>query len=310
MRLLTTVDNEAEAKTLSDALYADGVATTVKETREGHHAIWVQDEDRMEEARKFLNDFDAGSDRFEAMAKQARTKRRQEAKADEQLRTRTEKTRKQIEAHQNMRVGPVTAVLIAISVIVFVFTDFGLSSDARSHFLIIKVQQVGSQLMGATIPYTITHEPWRLITPIFLHGGGAGGQAMMMGFVHIGFNMWMLYILGTALERALAWWYLLALVLISAALSNLLQLYIAGPFFGGMSGVVYALFGYIWIRGKYDPGFPYRVPQQVVTFLLFWLVLGFTGFMHMANGAHSGGLIVGATWGLIASGYLRRKLRR
>lgn len=310
MRLLTTVENEAEAETLGDALYADGVATTIKETRDGKHAVWVQDEDRMDEARAFLNGFDPGAERFEKMAKQARAKRREEAKADERLRVRTEKIRKKIAAHQNMRVGPVTAVLIAISVVVFVFTDFGVNADSRSYFLITSVHQVGNQLARATIPFTLTHEPWRLITPIFLHGGGAGSQAVAMGFVHIGFNMWMLYILGTALERALSWWYLLSLVLVSAAFSNLLQLYIAGPFFGGMSGVVYALFGYIWIRGKYDPGFPYRMPQQVVTFLLFWLVLGFTGFMNMANGAHAGGLIVGAVWGLFASGYLGRKLRR
>jgi GlpG protein len=120
----------------------------------------------------------------------------------------------------------------------------------------------------------------------------------------------MLYMLGTALERALSWWYLLLLVLVSAAFSNLLQLYMVSPFFGGMSGVVYALFGYIWIRGRYDPSFPYRMPKQIVTYLLFWLVLGFTGFMNMANGAHAGGLVVGVVWGLVASGYLKRRLGR
>ena len=44
MRLLTTVAEQAEATTLGDALYADGVVTTIKETRDGGFAIWVHDD--------------------------------------------------------------------------------------------------------------------------------------------------------------------------------------------------------------------------------------------------------------------------
>ena len=53
MRLLTTVADQPEAKTLGDALYADGVVTTIKETRDRSFAIWVHDEDQMEQARAF-----------------------------------------------------------------------------------------------------------------------------------------------------------------------------------------------------------------------------------------------------------------
>lgn len=307
MRLLTTVENETEARTLGDALYADGVPTTIKETRDGDFAVWVQDEDRMDHARAFLDGFDAKSERFERMAKHARAQRREQAKADEKLRARTEKIRRQIEARQNMRIGPVTAVFIAISVIVFVYTGFGIDTDARSLFTISEWQVVGNQIYYQPLSYVLTHAPWRIITPIFLHGGPGGPNPITMGFVHIGFNMWMLYVLGTALERGLSSWYLLLLILVSAAISNCVQFYSGGPNFGGMSGVVYALFGYMWIRGKYDPSFPFRIPRQVVTFLLIWLALGFVGsFMRMANGAHLGGLVVGVVWGFLASGRLRR----
>ena len=78
-----------------------------------------------------------------------------------------------------------------------------------------------------------------------------------------------------------------------------------------MSGVVYGLFAFIWIRGRLDPSFPYHMPQQLVTFMLIWLGLGFTGWVGpIANWVHSGGLIVGALWGVSSSGDLRRKLRR
>ncbi len=303
MRLLTTVTTRAEADTLGDALYADGIATTAKETRDSSFAIWVHDEDQMERAKAFLDGFDPTAERFTKMAKKARVKKRQEAKADEQLRARTERIRRQIEAKQNMRIGAVTSVLIAISVVVFVFTGFGVDEAARNYFEVAEIRRVGNRLFYTTLPYTITHQPWRLITPIFLHGGGN----VSMGFIHIGFNMWMLYIIGTAVERAHSWWYMLLLVLVSAAFSNALQFAFVGPRFGGMSGVVYALFGYIWIRGKYDPAFPYGIPRQIVTFLLVWMVLGFVGFMNMANWAHAGGLVVGVVWGFLASGYLKRK---
>ena len=145
-------------------------------------------------------------------------------------------------------------------------------------------------------------QPWRLITPMFLH----------FGWLHIFFNMWWLKDLGTAIERVFSARYLLAFVLIVAIFSHVLEYQMSGPrTFGGMSGVVYGLFAFIWIRGRLDPSFPYHMPQQLVTFMLIWLGLGFTGWVGpIANWVHSGGLIVGAIWGVISSGYLRRKLRR
>jgi len=91
-----------------------------------------------------------------------------------------------------------------------------------------------------------------------------------------------------------------------------LEYAVSGPTtFGGMSGVVYGLFSFIWIRGRLDPSFPYRMPQQLVTFMLIWLGLGFTGWVGpIANWVHTGGLISGAVWGVISSGYLGRKLGR
>ena len=134
MRLLTTVADQAEAKTLGDALYADGVVTTIKETRDRSFAIWVHDEDQMEQAHAFLNGFDPSSSRFSDMARKARAQRRQEAKADEQLRARTQKIREQIEAKQNMRVGTVTAGLMVICVAVFLLTGMGEKMDVVRFF--------------------------------------------------------------------------------------------------------------------------------------------------------------------------------
>lgn len=302
MRLLTTVNSRPEAKTLGDALYADGVPTTIKETREGAFAVWVHDEDDMDRAKAFLTTFDPNASRFADMAKQARAQKRQEAKADEQLRARTAKIRKQIEAKQNMRIGNVTVGLIVICVIVFILTGMGERMEVVRLFTFVPLIPVKGGYVFGDVTAMATGQPWRLFTPMFLH----------FGLLHILFNMWWLKDLGTAIERVFSGRYLLTLVLVIALFSHVLEYAISGPTtFGGMSGVVYGLFAFIWIRGRLDPSFPYHMPQQLVTFMLIWLGLGFTGWVGpIANWVHSGGLLVGALWGVISSGYLRRKLRR
>ena len=58
---------------------------------------------------------------------------------------------------------------------------------------------------------------------------------------------------GHAEEARQGTWRLASLVVVIAALSNLGQYYVSGPNFFGISGVVYGLFGYIWMKGKFDP---------------------------------------------------------
>jgi GlpG protein len=65
-----------------------------------------------------------------------------------------------------------------------------------------------------------------------------------------------------------------------------------------MSGVVYALAGYIWIRGKYNRASGLFLSKQNVTGLLIWLVVCFTGIVGpVANAAHFVGLVTGMAWG-------------
>ncbi len=302
MRLLTTLPDQAEAKTLGDALYAEGVMPTIKETRDSAFAVWVHDEDRMEQARAFLNGFDSSSSHVSGMARQARTQRRQEAKTDEQLRARTEKIRKQIDAKQNMRIGTVTASLMGICVAVFVLTGMGDNTDVVRYFTFVPLVPVRGGYVFGDVNVIWQSQPWRLFTPMFLH----------FGLMHIAFNLWWLKDLGTAIERVFSARYLLIFVLATAAFSHVLEYVISGPTkFGGMSGVVYGLFAFIWIRGRLDPSFPYRMPKQLATFMLIWLALGFTGWVGpIANWVHTGGLISGALWAMISSGYIGRKLGR
>jgi len=137
-----------------------------------------------------------------------------------------------------------------------------------------------------------------LFTPVFLHAGA----------MHIIFNMLWLRDLGSMIEGRQSSLHLLLLVLVIAALSNLGQFYVSGPRFGGMSGVVYGLLGYIWIRGKLDPASGLYLHSSTVSMMLIWffLCIGSNYFPmpllgSIANTAHAVGLGTGMAWGYLSS---------
>src|SRR5205085_1596053 len=101
---------------------------------------------------------------------------------------------------------------------------------------------------------------------------------------------------GTLIETRRGSRTLALLVLMTAIASNLGQflylLHYAGKIslFGGMSGVVYALFGYVWVKGRLEPEQGMILHPSSVQFMLFWLVLCMTGALgRIANAAHVSG---------------------
>ena len=297
MRLLTSFEDAPTAQLFVDVLYAEGIGATVKETVENKHALWVHEEDRVDDAKRLLLEFDANDSRFSQLQKAARQHRQQEQKADRQLQQRTEKIRSSMEARASGSIGTITLALIIVCIAFAAITELGDKTVMVDRFMFTEVLKVGNQWVTTGLG-SITREPWRALTPIFIH----------FGFIHIFFNLWWMKDLGTLIERAFSSFYLLAMVLVIGVLSNFAQYYFGGPTrFGGMSGVVYGLFAFLWIRGRFDSSFPYRIPNQLVTFMLLWLAFGFTGVFAIANGAHAGGLVAGALWGFLSSGYLWKK---
>src|SRR6266704_690511 len=95
---------------------------------------------------------------------------------------------------------------------------------------------------------------------------------------------------------------LAVLVLVIAALSNFGQYLWQGPIFFGMSGVVYGLVGYIWLRGKFDLTSGLFLHRNTVMMAVIWFVLCLVGVIpHVANAAHSVGFGVGIAWGFISA---------
>ena len=67
---------------------------------------------------------------------------------------------------------------------------------------------------------------------------------------------------------------LIVITLISALLSGYVQQKFSGPWFGGLSGVVYALMGYVWLRGERDPQSGIYLQRGLIIFALIWIVAG------------------------------------
>jgi GlpG protein len=131
---------------------------------------------------------------------------------------------------------------------------------------------------------------WRLLTPIFIH----------FSFLHLLFNMLWLKDLGTIIEVRQGAGRLVLLVAILAVASNVGQYLVSGPNFGGMSGVVYGLLAYIWMRGKCDPFSGYFIHPQIFIMMMIWFFLCLTGLLgNIANTAHAVGLVVGIIMGCL-----------
>ena len=119
--------------------------------------------------------------------------------------------------------------------------------------------------------------------------------------------MWLSY-LGTVIEDRRGTLWLAVLVFGSAIVSNLGQYFIEGPSsFGGMSGVVYALFGYVWMKTLYHPMEGMYIDSRNVNLMLLWLVLCTTGAVGpIANGRTGSASSWASCWACPPSDFSRR----
>ncbi|MBE1300405.1 MAG: rhomboid family intramembrane serine protease GlpG [Alteromonadaceae bacterium] len=138
-----------------------------------------------------------------------------------------------------------------------------------------------------------TQQWWRLFTPALMH----------FSAMHIVFNLLWWWWLGKQVESQQSGSTLLLLLLFSAALSNTAQYLVSDIYFGGLSGVVYALVAYVWIHKQFDKQSTWQFSNAMMGFMLLWMILGFADvlWVNMANTAHLVGLVAG---GAFAAGAL------
>lgn len=319
MRLLGEIESSDQTTRLVAWLITQGIKVKVEPTvgDDESYEIWVRDEDLLEQAKTEFADFqaDPAADKYDQAIKEADAIAREEALQ----RKRMQKKIVKVQGGQVERKTPLTVLLIVLCAIVFLMTDLGESHDNvayRALQFVSIAPPVPNELLSASpddlgvrLASIKKGELWRLVTPIFIH----------YGVTHILFNMYMFYQFGRMIENRYGTLNLGLLVLATAIISNLAQCTVPmgvggsapgltqGQYFlsglGGMSGVVYGLFGFIWIRSRVDFSSGMFMPQGTITILLVWLFFCMTPLYgqvmggSVANWAHGIGLLVGMAVG-------------
>jgi len=288
MRLIGRLNSESNAKTFGDFLTCLEIRNAVEPEPDGQWAVWVFSEDQLEASHQALTDFLAhpNDPKFRRASEKAGAIRQREEKEKSEFAKRvlTPDT-----LWGNYGLGPLTVVLMGACIGLALVAGFPPEEGYLADHRVYRNLYISLVTSGSAFLPEIRHgEVWRLITPAFIH----------MNLIHLVFNMFWLKDLGSMIEARKGTLTLLVMVLLVAAVSDLVQYKFSGPDFGGMSGVIYGLFGYIWMRGKLDPASGLRLHPANVVIMVGWFFLClFHVIPHVANSAHGVGLAVGMIWG-------------
>lgn len=300
MRQIHSFENSNLAQRFSDFLYLQGMENRVQEEDDGSFSLWIYFDDHIPKAQSLLTEFlnNPLNPTYLVASPRASFKRLEDQKQNQV--SRVIDVRTQVFG-KSVGMGWITMTLIGICVLVALYSQLGRNTQNISFLFISEYQISGNYLQWRSgLPEIMSGQVWRLITPIFIH----------FGFLHLIFNLLWLKDLGGMLEEHESPWLFIFQVLVIAAVSNLAQYLWDGPSFGGMSGVVYGLLGYIWIRSKLDPHTKLFLNPGVVGMMIVWFFLCLTGFMgSVANAAHGAGLAIGMLWGFLAAQYSRLRRR-
>jgi membrane associated rhomboid family serine protease len=174
--------------------------------------------------------------------------------------------------------APATFALIAINVAVFV-AEIALGGPGSGLF------SSGGKLIihgGIYGPAVANGDWWRIVTSGFLHAG----------LLHIGFNMFALYVLGVLLEPAIGTVRFLAIYFVSLLAGSAGVILISPDTLAvGASGAIFGLFSAAFIFARHR-GLE-QLAQQLGFYVVFNLFITFS-IPHISIGAHLGGLIAGA----------------
>jgi rhomboid protease GluP len=169
-----------------------------------------------------------------------------------------------------------TFTLVGITVVVFI------------------LQMATKQLMGADLPayygmkandFIQAGQLWRFITPVFLHGS----------ILHIGFNMYALYIIGPQLESLYGHWKYLVLYLIGGFGGVVLSFMMTSNASLGSSTAIFGLLGaeavFIYQNRKMFGARADRNLRNIIFVAVINLIIGLSPGID--NWGHLGGLSAG-----------------
>lgn len=293
MRKVGSLESAQKAETFRWYLVSQDIETQMDDVGEANSDIWIFHDKDWKKARALLDQFKNSIDlsTFEdAAEKVQRTFQSANEKKVKAVETRVVQTG----SHSNA-----TFALIALSVLFFMLHFLDRDKWLMRH-LMISEDIFGSALGFRNFRELLSGQVWRLVTPIFIH----------TDFFHIAFNMLWLYQFGRSIEEAMGSVRLTLLVVLIAAVSNFAYYVVAGPMFGGMSGVVYGLFFFMWAHEHFSVNSPFQMDPYLVKFFVIYYVicwiLSAIGF-HIANTVHGMGAFTGFLAAYFMSGAMKRR---
>lgn len=161
-------------------------------------------------------------------------------------------------------------------------------------FVLGLVPSIDNALLSGLSWYSLDQltsgQVWRVFTPVLLH----------FGILHLLFNLVMFEAFARPIERHFGAWKLGYIIFSIALVSNVLQfmflqsdLGAGNTIFGGLSGVVYGVIGYMGVLSRrQDLPSDLRLPPGLLLVSAIFIGIGFF-LSGIANICHLGGLLMG-----------------
>lgn len=328
MRELTSLKDQEQAGRLTAYLAVQSIESTM-ESDGGEWVIWIHNDDDREKAAGILKEFQQNPEdpRYENAERKVRHVLREAERLEKENLQQVNRQKKRWDGSW-WHCFPATYIMMGLCVVVALvctqWENWTLSSplcnNQQSELLIklkaatpieyrnengldvpyylvppklqlddwdraVPILQEKLKITLRSLTWTIKNgEIWRPVTPAFIH----------LNLIHILMNMMAFRSFGMAVEFTRGTGRFIALCIIVAAVSHTAELFWSGPFFGGMSGVIFGLVGYVWMKGKTQPRLGIGLQQQTLVFCLLWLFLCMAGvFGPIANAAHLVGFLTG-----------------
>ena len=193
-------------------------------------------------------------------------------KITEDINQTNEKKNKQMEKIFSAKKPILTYIIIGICIIMFILSGFGYDT-----YKLV--------LFGANYGPLVKDGEWfRLVACMFLHAG----------IIHLGLNMYSLFIIGPRVEDFFGKWKYLVIYMLSGISASLLSVGMNNDVVAvGASGAIFGLFGALVYFGYSYRGYiGAMVRSQIIPIVIYNLVMGFF-IPGIDMWGHVGGLIGG-----------------
>jgi membrane associated rhomboid family serine protease len=181
-----------------------------------------------------------------------------------------------------IKVFPVTSLMMIVSIVLFILVSIYSRFEGDFAYL-----RFGAVIGNPGQILLWQGQLWRLALNPYHHGG----------LLHIFFNLYALYYFGSLAERFMGSWKLFVFVLLCGTFQAAFCQITIEPGAIGISGIMFALFGFLWIIKDQDKYIKSFLTQDIIKImfvqLFVFIALTYFKVLNIANIGHFFGLLYG-----------------